>query len=587
VDAFATNADPTPSATASVAFTEAYRGRVGDVRSEAFLRLRGDDALDRLQDFMDEHDNATLVTPDDEYAAGASDATDVLSTALLVFAIVSGLAGLFAVSQAVSRQVDAAATDTTALPSIGFTTWRWALASALPSAAAVVVGAVLAPIAAGLASGLFPIGFAERIEPDPGLRIDLPVLIGGAALSALFICAWAVWSGRRRCSRSREIRGWVPRWPWAPLTLAGGARLAFGRGRARAAGPVRSAMIGVAVAAVGLVGSATFLVSLDDLIEAPARWGYPFSVSGQVLDPSTIESVAAQFAERDDVEAVAFLDESLVRSGQDEIGAFSYRPIDGDMDPVIRRGRAPREEDEVAVGEAELDRLGLDLGDRYVLTDADGDEHEFDIVGSSVTPAFTDPRPAQGIVLTPDGVDDVTLVEPTTVITARYADGADPDVIEDEALPLGLGLLPPVLPSELSNLDEADVVIEALVVFFAALALIALVQGLVLSTRRHRRNLAVWRTLGMVPRQVRRAVLWQSVLCAGVGTLIGVPLGLYVGRVAWHLTIESVGVLDQPSLPALVLAVSLPVALVGAVLLALVPAWLAARGEPARDLHAE
>ena len=65
------------------------------------------------------------------------------------------------------------------------------------------------------------------------------------------------------------------------------------------------------------------------------------------------------------------------------------------------------------------------------------------------------------------------------------------------------------------------------------------------------------------------------------------PLGLYAGRVAWRLTIQSVGVLDDPTYPVLLVAIALPAAVVVAVVFGLLPAWLAARGEPARDLRAE
>lgn len=56
---------------------------------------------------------------------------------------------------------------------------------------------------------------------------------------------------------------------------------------------------------------------------------------------------------------------------------------------------------------------------------------------------------------------------------------------------------------------------------------------------------------------------------------------------AWRLTIQNVGVIDDPSWPVIPAALALPVALVAAVLLAIVPAWLAGRGEPATALRSE
>ena len=573
VDAFAASEDPTPTATASAAFTDAYRDEIGSFRSEVAVRLQGEDALDQLQSFMDERPGTgSIITPADDYAAGAGEAVDVLGTSLLVFAIISGLAGAFAVLQAVSRQVEGAVAATRVLPSLGFSRWRWALAASLPTIGAVALGALIAPIGAALASGLFPFGGADRIEPDPGLRIDLPVLLGGAALSALVIAAFAVVLGRRRCSRAADVKGWTPVWPWAGVTLAGGARLAFGRGRSRAAGPMRSAMIGIGVGALGVVAAATVLLSLDHVVDDPARWGWTWSVSAQTLDPAELDATVAEVAEQDDVEAASIVQQGLVQSGQDEIGAYAFEPVEGELTSPVRRGRLPEADDEVAVGEFELSRRDLDLGDTFTVIDPDGEERDFDIVGSVVAPTFNDLRPAQGTVFTVDGLDEVTLADPIRIALLRYAPGVDPAEKAVEFQDLTLGVLGPITPPQLASLDDASVVVVGLITFFAALALVGLLQALALSTRRHRGNLAVWRTLGFVPSEVRRAVLWQSVLVTAVGVLVGVPLGLYAGRVAWRLTIQSVGVLDDPTYPVLLVAIALPAAVVVAVVFGLLPA---------------
>jgi len=587
VDAFATTADPTPTATASAAFTDAYRGRIGSLRSEAAVRLRDDDDLDELEAFVDEEERATTITPADDYAGGAEDAVDVLGTTLVVFALVSAAAGTIAAFQAVSRQVDAAAGSTTIIPALGFTPRQWALAAALPSIGAIGLGAVLAAIGAGAASGRYPVGFVASMEPDPGLRLDLPVLAGGAVAISLVVGTWAVLSARRRCVRARRTSDWVPTWPWASLPLAGGARLAFGRGRVRAAGPMRSAMVGIAIGVVGVVASSTAVVSLDRLIDDSSRWGLAWSATAQSIDPATLEPLAEQFGDRDDIEAVAILEQGLVRSLESEVSAYALRDVHGETDFRIRRGRAPTEDDEVAVGEAELDRRDLDIGDEYLLTGPDDEEHRYEIVGAAVAPPINDLRPGQGAVFTPAGLERTSIADPSMSMALTYEDEDDAEVIHREFESLGVAVLDPIIPPQLSNLDETSVVVNALIAFFIALGLVALAQGLVLSGRRHLTNLAVWRALGFTPGQVRRAVLWQSVLITAAAAVPGVLLGIYVGRVAWRLTIQNVGVIDGSTLPTLLVASTVPVALAAAVVVALVPAVLAARRRIARTLHAE
>jgi hypothetical protein len=590
VDAFASTEDPTPGVTASAAFTDAYRDTVGATRSEAAVRLVDEDDVSRLQAFMDDHPDAgTLITPADDYGASAGNAVDVLGTSLVVFALVSGLAGLFAIAQAVTRQVDAAATATPVLPSLGLTRWGWATASALPSIVAIAAGCALAPVGAALASGLFPIGFAEKLEPDPGLRLDLPTLLGGALASAVLVSTWAVIAGRRRCRRGWTTRSWTPTLEWAGLTPAAGARLAFGRWRNGATGPMRSAMVGIAVGTIGAIGATFVLTSLNDLVDDSDRWGFAWDGVGLSGDPSAVGTLVDTIAEEDGVDQTAALIEGFVSSHDEEISAFAFVPADGPIQPTVRRGRLPEDDDEVAIGESDLRALGVDVGESVEIDTTDGDRTvEYEVVGASVQPTFNDPQPSQGAIFTPDGLAPVNQARDQRVILATFDRDADADdVIDRVGANTGVGLLGPITPAQLTNLDEASVVIGALIAFFAALALIGLVQALALSRRRQRLTIAVWRTLGFVPREVRWSVLWQSALATGVAVVVGIPLGLYVGRVAWRLTIDSLGVVDDPTWPTIPAAAALPVAVLAAVLLAFIPAWLSARGEPAEDLRAE
>jgi ABC-type lipoprotein release transport system permease subunit len=109
----------------------------------------------------------------------------------------------------------------------------------------------------------------------------------------------------------------------------------------------------------------------------------------------------------------------------------------------------------------------------------------------------------------------------------------------------------------------------------------------VIGIRRRRRDLAILKTLGFDRGQVRAAVAWQATTLAGIGVIVGVPLGIVVGRVAWQLVADDLGVGDTTSVPVLRLVVVAALAIVLANLIAWFPARSAARTRPAIVLRSE
>jgi putative ABC transport system permease protein len=107
------------------------------------------------------------------------------------------------------------------------------------------------------------------------------------------------------------------------------------------------------------------------------------------------------------------------------------------------------------------------------------------------------------------------------------------------------------------------------------------------SARRRRRDFAVLKTLGFTRGQVSGAVAWQASVLAGLAALIGVPLGLGAGRWAWVSFAGGLGVPARPVLPLLVALLVVPATLVIGNLVATVPAWLAARTQPAAVLRTD
>ena len=90
----------------------------------------------------------------------------------------------------------------------------------------------------------------------------------------------------------------------------------------------------------------------------------------------------------------------------------------------------------------------------------------------------------------------------------------------------------------------------------AIMAIGTLAHG-VSSARRRRRELAIFKVLGFRRRQVSAAIGWQAAVTALIALVIGVPLGIGLGRWRWQVFARQLGVPDQPVTPfAAILAVA-------------------------------
>jgi len=121
----------------------------------------------------------------------------------------------------------------------------------------------------------------------------------------------------------------------------------------------------------------------------------------------------------------------------------------------------------------------------------------------------------------------------------------------------------------------------------ALAALVALGLALVASVRRCRRDLALLRVLGFTQRQLAATVAWHSSIAAALGVVVGIPLGVVLGRWLWILFAEQIGAVPLPTVPVW----SVLLAAVGAFVLAnaaaVLPGRRAAHTAAALVLHDE
>ena len=112
-----------------------------------------------------------------------------------------------------------------------------------------------------------------------------------------------------------------------------------------------------------------------------------------------------------------------------------------------------------------------------------------------------------------------------------------------------------------------------LAVFGAA----TLLHLLVVSVLRRRREMGLLKALGSVNRQIGATVLWQATTTASVGIVVGIPLGIVVGRLIWKAFATNLGAVPVPTVPAWAIAALALGVFVVANLLAVVPAVASAR----------
>jgi hypothetical protein len=524
-------------------------------------------------------------------ASATFDAVNVLTTGLWLFALVAGLAGAFAVGQAVARQVRSDDDERTVLAGLGASR-RTLLADAFaPVGLAVLFGIGVALLGNYFASVLMPIGFARRIDPHRGRELDWTVFAAGVVVCvALVIGATgvAVRSARRRV-KSRTARS-------LPAVLANvspsamvGLRHASSPGRGSRAVPVRSALVGVAAATAGIIGVLGFSAGLSHLIDTPSLYGWNFDAVG------IPNQYAAPVTHDPDVSAVAVVHAGVALriKGRPALG-FVIEPIRGEIRPAIAAGRAPVAIDEVALGADTLDKAHVHIGGSVVI-EGTKRKRTMRVVGQGVFPTEGDAYPlADGAYLTAAALRDVGEGDANKTLAVRFRPGTDRAATiarlhaiyaksDPGADPPGI----PTPPAEIEKLRQVESLPKVLAGFLALLGAIAVAHALVVGVRRRAGTFAVLRAIGFRRRQVGAAVAWEAGLLAFVGAAIGIPVGIVIARFAWARTARGIGVAVVDRVPVGVLLALAPAAVILAIAVALLPARRAAKVRPAEILRTE
>jgi ABC-type lipoprotein release transport system permease subunit len=419
------------------------------------------------------------------------------------------------------------------------------------------------------------------------------MLLAGGVAVAMVVTAVALaaawWRERPAPDRHAKARSWAARRAGdlgAPAPAVAGLGMAFDRGQGRASAAARSAVIGCAVGVAGVIGVVAFATALSNLFDTPRLYGWG-NIDGADLTPEVVPA-----ARKDPgVEAIGDVRIQMkLRVEGAPVYGMAIAKIDGDVEPSMASGRAPRTAHEVALGRDTLDTVGRKVGDTVrVEGPNDGSAVDLRIVGVAVFPATDDGFPiADGALVTPERAHALGEESSFHMIVVELRDGAGrAETIRRLEKANGRPFALPEAPAEVGKLRQVDRLPRALAILLAVLAAVATAHALALGVRRRGRDLAVLRVLGFRPRQVGSAVAWQATAIVLAGAFVGIPLGLLLGRVAWAMTARAVGVLAVDPLPVATLILIVPISVAGAVALAVLPARRAARLRPAAILRSE
>jgi ABC-type lipoprotein release transport system permease subunit len=119
------------------------------------------------------------------------------------------------------------------------------------------------------------------------------------------------------------------------------------------------------------------------------------------------------------------------------------------------------------------------------------------------------------------------------------------------------------------------------------LALATLAHALIILLHRHTGDLAVLAALGMTNRQRRGVGIGAGIVIVAGSIVIGVPIGLIVGRWVWQVVAERIFIPSGPVMPWGPTVAAPLIALAVAVCVAAMATLRSTRRAPASALHTE
>jgi len=574
-------------------------------------------------------------------AAKADRAIRPESIALGAFGVIGALAALAVGGQAIARLLGATPGDLEVLRAIGAGPAVLMGDGLVGAVGSMLLGALLAVGVAIALSPLGPIGPVRSVYPNRGVAFDWTVLGLGVVVIIVVLGVLTValdyrvvrqrTSGlRAQAPARRQVIANAAAQAGLPAPAVAGVRFALEPGGGHRAVPVRSALFGMALTVVVVVATLTFGSGLQTLVSHPALYGWNwtyalFSESGPDVPPQAVALLGH------DAKVAAYSDVTI---GDPEINGkivpSLFERANAAVVPAILSGHSPQGNDQIVLGAATMKDLGTHVGGTVTVTYGSKQSAPYyvpptvlHVVGSATMPAIGFPssegdHTSMGIgSLLPTGAipaafrqalkasPDPTLDGPEFVFVQMRHDVGQAAARADirrialagnrafAQAPNGDGtgdtvlVASDLLPAEIVNYSSMGATPALLAGSLAVAAVVALGLTLVASVRRRRRELALLKSLGFTGGQVSASVAVQATTIGLFGLLVGIPLGIVLGRWLWVLFAHEIYAVPQPTVPTLEIVVVAVGAVVLANVVAAFPGRMAARTPSALILRAE
>jgi ABC-type lipoprotein release transport system permease subunit len=529
-------------------------------------------------------------------------AGELQRSALLIAAATIGMIGLVVTAQAMGRHMSVRRDDEQILLGLGLDRSQRMAAVGCVLAPAVIVGAVGAvPVTVAL-SPLLPLGLSRRADPDIGLHLDLVVvgvgvlatLAGGALVVAFVARQWLQRPAQPPSQASSVIAGFAglgvrP----VPLT---GIRFALDRGPNSRRLPTR-AMIAIGVLTIAVVSAAVVTrSSLDGLIRDPAAYGqnWQLRVDAGEGGASAIREKLATDPRVDAIDLFAngALDVVTGDGTVARLGTLGMQGVNGSTSLGMLSGRAPNGPGEIAFGSGSMRDLGVAVGDTVTVRAPCG-QQPMTVVGRMILPLFGADNPDVGSVIALEGFEELCADQLTAAIdqqrgaAVRLHDDRDIEAFAADLDAQGIFYEPSSRPGSVTSLRDIADVPMIVAVIAALMGAAAIAYGLALTVRRRREDLAILRSLGLTSSQTGSVMTWQATVVAIVSIVLGLPIGIGLGRAVWSSVAGRSNLIVRPEVPTPVLFGLAIGALVVALAASAWPNRRARRLQPARVLRGE
>jgi hypothetical protein len=239
------------------------------------------------------------------------------------------------------------------------------------------------------------------------------------------------------------------------------------------------------------------------------------------------------------------------------VPGVAVTPLKGDLAPTIIAGRSARADDELVLGRDTLDIIDAEIGDvvRAQISsegigvgDAAGDPVELRVVGVATFPPViqigTDvPRLGVGALV-------------TDAVIARTRGGFH-DAVQSET-----AWFTDTEPAEIRQLDAAMPYLRGSMAVGLAVLIGIVAYSMWMRARAAQRELSILRAMGCTGRQLDVVTAWLAAPLAIVSIVLGIPIGVTLGRFAFRQFARSLALVDSPSTTPVTIGALLCAALV-------------------------